>query len=212
MLTFQKLLLSEYESYLRAMQELTPAVQESIAFAKKIKEKYPTVFYVAGPLTGVGENEKNRYSLVSTLGKQCNGFFGYAPHLYGTDPVKHPRVTPSEVHNIDFLWSVVMADFHINFGAPIAHGNAIELAWGEMYGIPTALCLPEDMLASRLLLGMRNIAILICYSSECHMEKQLQELFEALQGAQSEGAGVVGFFAQYRFKQERIASHCPDPV
>lgn len=155
----------EYHESLRLKGELTPAVEEAICKAAKIRRATRAVGYIAGGLTGVDEQTKKRYGMISVFIGDCgkvdgqrNLFFGYVPHLHGTDPVKHPNISPVEVRNIDHLWAVVIADFHINFLHPLAHGNAIELGWAEAHMIPTASQNLVGNKLSRLTLGMDNIA------------------------------------------------------
>lgn len=161
-----------YASALEAQGRLTSIVSEAIAKAKATRESSDVVVYIAGPLTGVSEELKDRYGKVSDMlatyspvgDEKQAAFFGYVPHLHGTDPVKHPNVTPDEVRDVDFLWAVVTSDIHVNFLQPTAHGNAIEEGWAESRFIPTIYLNPEDNKLSRLTLGMNNIIRQIDYA------------------------------------------------
>jgi hypothetical protein len=156
-----------YCQMLRADERLTPAVREAVAFAKEVIAKTDIIFYVAGALTGVDDETKQRYKITSELVGTHRSpgirMFGYAPHMYGTDPLRHPGVTPAEVRDIDYLWAVITANCHINFPYPIAHGNAIEEGWAEEAGIPSVYVIPKRVKLSRLTLGMRNIIGTINY-------------------------------------------------
>ena len=159
-----------YEASLDALNQLTPPVVEAIAKAKERVKKTRSIVYVAGPLTGVSEELKDRYGHVSSLlesyGADSNGkqfVFGYVPHLHGTDPIKHPSVTSEEVRNIDSLWASVVASLHVNFLSPTAHGNAIELGWAEPIMIPTIFMNPNGNRLSRLTTGMQNIVDRVDY-------------------------------------------------
>jgi hypothetical protein len=162
----------EYAAGLEAQGRLTPAVIEAIEKALAVQESTSCITYIAGALTGVSETIKSRYGVVSDMlaefppvsDEKMHAIFGYVPHLHGTDPVKHPNVTPQEVRDIDFLWSAVVADIHINFLDPTAHGNAIEEAWAESRLIPTIYLNPEGNRLSRLTLGMHNVIENISYS------------------------------------------------
>lgn len=152
-----------YANSLELKGRLTNPVRDAIEKAKAIKKTTHTVVYIAGGLTGVDEITKERYGQASSLlnayspiGKK-NAFFGYVPHLHGTDPIKHPQVTPDEVRDIDFLWAVIVADHHLNFLHPLAHGNAIEAGWSEGNMIPTIQINPKYNKLSRLTLGLNNI-------------------------------------------------------
>ena len=160
-----KLTIDEYEEYLHELQRYTPAVKTAFDNARKIRSGYKVVFYIAGGLTGMSDEVKARYKVVSELINAQDGMvmFGYAPHLHGTDPVIHPNVTPDEVRDIDFLFSAVIPDHLINFWYPVAHGNAIEEAWAEGAGIPNIYLVPRDYTLSRLPKGMHNIEVVIPY-------------------------------------------------
>jgi hypothetical protein len=157
--------LDEYAAHLDNLNRITPAVAKALEAANTVRSNYSTCFYIAGALTGVQEEVKERYVALSELAaaSQDRSIFGYAPHLHGTDPVKHPRVTPAEVRDIDFLWAGVMPQFHFNLMDPVAHGNAIEAAWAEMYDIPSYYLAPVGLRLSRLILGLRNLVEVIRY-------------------------------------------------
>jgi hypothetical protein len=158
--------IQEYAHALDLRDRLTPIVKESVEKALGAKVASDCVVYIAGPLTGVAEELKDRYGAVSSMleeypcihGDQSGqGFFGYVPHLHGTDPVKHPNVTPDEVRDIDFLWAGITSDYQVNFLSPTAHGNAIEAGWAEQLMIPAVQLNPKVNRLSRLTLGLNNI-------------------------------------------------------
>ena len=101
---------------------MTGAVESSAKAATKIRSSHETVFYLAGALTGMTEETKQRYAdvsgLIATYVRPGARMFGYAPHLHGTDPVKHPNVTPAEVRDIDYMYAVKVPDYHLNFLHP----------------------------------------------------------------------------------------------
>jgi 2'-deoxynucleoside 5'-phosphate N-hydrolase len=52
--------------------------------------------YIAGALTHAGEKQKKIYEKIAEICESvCDDV--YVPHLGGTDPVKHPDVTPQDV-------------------------------------------------------------------------------------------------------------------
>ncbi|MEJ0073665.1 MAG: hypothetical protein WDN27_06395 [Candidatus Saccharibacteria bacterium] len=153
-----------YEQDLERAGRLTPPMQEALQKARDIRIGHNVLFYLAGALTGVEEPVKQRYSAVSELIATKPQMFGYAPHLHGTDPIKHPDVTPEEVRDIDYLFAAIVPDAHINFWHPTAHGNAIEEGWAEAQGKPSLYVVPEGAALSRLVRGMRNIVDTIVYS------------------------------------------------
>lgn len=160
--------IDQYAMELEKHGHITPAVQEALDKARNVRSGHAIVFYIAGGLTGMSEEVKERYaqlsSLIETMSKPEATMFGYAPHLYGTDPKRHPDVTPAEVRTIDYLWAGVVADGHFNFWHPVAHGNAIEAAWAEMHGIPSMHIVSEGMTTSRLVRGLRNIVGTLVYT------------------------------------------------
>ena len=155
--------LDEYVDYLKRSGRFTPVVQDSARKAADTLDKFTTIFYIAGALTGMSEVVKQRYVQLSDLVASQKGMFAYAPHLHGTDPVRHPHVTPEEVRDIDFMFSAVVPHGHLNCLAPAAHGNAIEAAWAELMGIPSIYLVPQGVTLSRLVRGMHNIRATIVY-------------------------------------------------
>lgn len=160
--------LSTYSRALELQGRLTSAVSDSIEKARRVRTETAAIVYIAGGLTGVDEVTKERYGQVSNFlvsygmlsdlqGQDRKVYFGYVPHLHGTDPIKHPNVTANEVRDIDHLWAVVVADAHINFKHPMAHGNAIEFGWAEDHLLATSYQNPEGNKLSRLVVGMNNI-------------------------------------------------------
>lgn len=154
---------------------LTPAVRTAVSKALRIRSGHDVVFYIAGALTGIDELLKLRYvqlhELIGDHGRLHGQagrpdrirMFGYAPHLHGTDPVRHPDVTPAEVRDIDYLFAALVPDYHINCLYPLAHGNAIEAGWAEAAGIPSLHLVPSGMHVSRLVRGMTNIMDVVVY-------------------------------------------------
>ncbi len=182
--------IGEYATSLEAQGHSTPVVAEAIENARFARSHFDCVVYVAGGLTGVSEELKARYGATNKLLKsygaiaddsETEAFFGYVPHLHGTDPVKHPNVTPQEVRDIDHLWSSVVADIHVNYLDPTAHGNAIEEGWAESALIPTIYLNPAGNNLSRLTKGMHNVIETIEYedfetSTKPHKKSALESL------------------------------------
>lgn len=154
-----------YEEELKRRNRLTPIVKEALVKAARLRSTYTHIFYVAGGLTGVSNEVKKRYERLSQVVMEDERCFGYAPHLHGTDPIAHPDVTPNEVRDVDFLFSVIVPHYHINCLHPVAHGNAVEAGWAETANIPTIHLVPVGFIASRLIRGMWNIAKVIEYQN-----------------------------------------------
>jgi hypothetical protein len=194
--------LDRYERHLRKTGRMTGAVAEAIRTAKTARAGHELVFYIAGPLTGMPDDVKARYVTVSQVlaahDRPGARMFGYAPHLHGTDPVRHLNVTPAEVRDIDYLYASVVCDYHINFVDPLAHGNAIEEGWAEEARVLTYYLVPEGVRLSRLILGMRNIAGIIRYEEfEADGLAQLRQVIEQIE-VQCLAGTRVGRFAPVR--------------
>ncbi|MBL8159595.1 hypothetical protein JNJ66_04005 [Candidatus Saccharibacteria bacterium] len=176
---------------LEAEGRLTPAVKDSATLAIDIRRRHDVVIYLAGALTGMPETVKHRYEqlhrIIGSYSLEGATMFGYAPHLFGTDPVAHPDVTPAEVRDIDHMFAAVVPDYHINCLDPVAHGNAIEEAWAEAAGIPSLYLAHQDTRLSRLTRGMRNIAGTVTY--EDFTDDALPAVRQFLDGIQAERLG-----------------------
>ncbi len=155
--------IDEYIAEIERSGRMTAIVREAIEKAKRIQNEFSLVYYIAGGLTGVASDVKARYGLLGDLIADQESSFGYAPHLHGTDPIAHPDVSPEEVRDVDYLFAVVVPDFHLNCWYPMAHGNAIEAGWAEAANIPSVYIVPEGVVLSRLVRGMRNISAVITY-------------------------------------------------
>jgi len=155
--------IDKYEMSLKTSNRISQVRLESLQKARAIRAGHNVLMYLAGALTGVEDSVKLRYADVSQLIEGHTGMFGYAPHLHGTDPTKHPDVTPEEVRDIDYLFAAVAPDAHINFLDPVAHGNAIEAGWAEDKEIPSLYVVREGLALSRLVRGMNNVVGTIVY-------------------------------------------------
>lgn len=201
--------LEDYVKWLKLEGRLTPAVADAVNLANEKIHRGTIVFYIAGALTEASEEDKERYARTSEIiSTRRNGkgrsFFGYAPHIYGTDPKKHPQVTPQEVRDIDYLWAVVMAEAHVNFLDPIAHGNAIEEGWAEASHIPAIMCVPEGMRISRLTRGMINIDTFVSYEDIEDAYQELSCLVDQLSDWLDAHPGLysIGFFGERAYLRE----------
>jgi len=189
--------LTGYKEFLERTGRLTPVLKEAFSFAETVKEKYEVVAYIAGALTKIDEETKERYTQTSQL-LETHGIFGYAPHLYGTDPKKHPEVTPSEVRDVDYLWAGVLSNFHVNWLSPVAHGNAIEAGWGEQKRVPAIMLGPNERIISRLVKGLINVDIIIGYQSENEGLAALGGILDKMDNWRNDhpNEDVLGFFAE----------------
>lgn len=155
---------------LNKQRELIPQIVDSLFVA-----------YVSGALTGVSEELKERYVKTKETVERHEGF-AYVPHIHGTDPVKHPDVTPRDVRDIDEFWSVSVPDFQITWVEPPALGSGIEAGWGEKSReVPIVALCPADKRASRLMRGLRNYCKEIPYETLDDAYSKLDRLVQGLQ-------------------------------
>lgn len=159
--------------FINAIKNPTSAIRKPIKLAEKILAKKQTIVYISGSLTHVPEPEKMRYEravkLVNSLGA-----FAYAPHLYGTDPIKHPNVSSEEVRNLDFLWSVALPKFSIIFCDYLAFGVGIEMGWEEIFGIPSIKVIKFGRRLTRLAKGLYDNSKIIEYKNNKDLFSELK--------------------------------------
>lgn len=176
--------IDQYEAALAAQKRLTPFCAEMVSRARHVRASNEVVIYIAGALTGASDQDKERYQAIADLARGYRQFgarmFGYVPHLHGTDPVKHPDVSADEVRDVDFLWSTVVSDVQMHFMSPVAHGNAAEATWAEVFGVPVVYLTPTGQRLSRLMLGMHHRPRIISYDD---FRGDLVPMVERLLGA-----------------------------
>ena len=87
---------------------------------------------------------------------------------------------------------------HINFLGPVAHGNAIEEGWAEVFHIPAIYCMPEAMRLSRLPKGMINVEELVWYGDLEDAYQRLVDIFGEIDDwlEKHESEKPLGFFAE----------------
>lgn len=191
--------LNQYKEWLVRQMRDSPAVLASLEFAQSIRQQGLFVCYIGGALTNASDSDKERYECVAQIvSQECPKLFGYAPHINGTDPKAHPRVSTTEVRDIDYLWAVVMADFHIHFLDPVAHGNGIEMAWAESAHIPIILCAPHNLHVSRLPRGLSNVVCQIQYWDTEEIYHRITQMAQDLSVwlSQKSDQGITHFFLQ----------------
>jgi len=149
----------EYKTWLLESGRLTPAVEKAFSFGRALEGQ--TIIYIAGGVTRASNEEKERYEKTAEIAGH-HKLFGYVPHLYGTDPIKNPEVTPDEVHDIDYFWAVLKANLHVNFLHPVS-ASYHEEGWADILQIPTVYAIPEDIKISRLPRGAWNTFFTIPY-------------------------------------------------
>jgi len=148
-------------------------INDHLKLAESKLSKSQKIIYIGGSLTHVPQAEKTRYEKSAKLVDKLGGF-GYVPHIYGTDPIKHPDVLSNDVRDIDFFWSVLMSDLSIFWCDYPAFGTGIEMAWAEVYKIPSIKIINKNIKLSRLAKGLRDKSEIIEYDNDKDLFKDLE--------------------------------------
>ena len=114
----------------------------------------PVTAYLASGLTSLNEDQITIVELVSGLvAGFCSeaGVVVHQPVLH-THPKDHSDLTPSEVHDADFV-KVITSDVIIAIGDFASWGAGKELAWAERFRTPVLMLLRKDHQVSRLVEG-----------------------------------------------------------
>lgn len=114
--------------------------------AKKINK-----IYISGALTHADENKKLVYEKISKICRTvCLNI--YVPHLNGTDPIKHPAITPQEVWQKDHQ-EVASADLIIAYVGLPSLGVGAELEIARITNSDIILWWHKNEKVSRMALG-----------------------------------------------------------
>lgn len=164
-----------HQSFIKSLNNPTAVVRESLELVERVLASGQKIVYISGSLTHVPQEEKNNYLKTKEIVDKF-GAFGYVPHLY-SDPIKHPNEVPREVRDIDFLWSAVVADTAVFWGNYPSIGVGAEMAWAEIYGVPSIKLVANDKKMSRIGYGLYDNAQIIRYDK---VEVGLKDLKKAL--------------------------------
>lgn len=157
--------------FINSLKNPSNMVRDHLKLAEKIIKENKKIIYISGALTHVPENEKELYLKTKKIVDDL-GSFGYAPHLYG-DPLKFPGITPKDIRDVDFLWAAAISDGSVFWLNHLSFGVGIEMAWAEMYNVPSIKIASKDVKVSRLARGMYDNAKIIQYDK---VEEGLEEL------------------------------------
>lgn len=160
-------------NFVKFLEKPSSIIKDHLKLAESKLLELKKIVYVGGSLTHVPEDEKKRYGKSAKLVDELGGF-GYAPHIYGTDPTEHPDVLPKDVRDIDFFWSVLMSDLSIFWCDYPAFGTGIEMAWAEVYKIPSIKIINKNIKLSRLAKGLRDKSEIIYYDNDENLFKNLE--------------------------------------
>ncbi len=161
--------------FISALIDPTPIVASSLAMADEYLETGKPIFYVAGALTNV-TNPKitERYDATDAIIREL-GALSYLPHEHGSDPKRHPQLTPDDIYTIDFLWGSVLSHAVVLWGNPPSLGVGVQLGWCDTYQIPTALIQPATVKLSRLAEAIAQRVTVIRHKTDNDWHDPLRE-------------------------------------
>ncbi|MFH1523224.1 MAG: XRE family transcriptional regulator [Patescibacteria group bacterium] len=127
--------------------------------------------YIAGALTNVKEEDKNLYEKLASFCKSLSSEI-YVPHLWRTDPIKHPKVLPEDVWKIN-QGRIANSDLVIAYVGKPSLGVGAELELARINNVAIIIWWFKGEKVSRMALG--NPAII-----KQIQVKKINELFEKL--------------------------------
>ena len=122
--------------------------------------------FFAGPLTDLKRPEKTKafYVQLAKVAKEC-GYEYFWAFLNGTDPVKNPDVSPSDVYHRD-IKELDNSDIMVAYMGEPTTGTGMEIEHAHQTGKPIVILYEKGNHISRMLLGCPGIVEKIEYSSE----------------------------------------------
>lgn len=143
-------------------------------------------FYISGSLTVISTHQKeeleNLYEDIAALVGRLGGF-AYLPHRGGTDPVRNPDITFSDVYETDMA-AVAKA----KSGAVIAYvgepaiGTGMELQEAARLGIPVILLAEKGRKVTRLAKGIPTLKAMVLFDSPQEALAQLEPVIKEILG------------------------------
>jgi len=131
--------------------------------------------FFAGPLTDLKNPKKTKafYVQLATVAKSC-GYDYFWAFLNGTDPVKNPDVSPSDVYHRD-IDELDKSDIMIAYMGEPSTGTGMEIEHAHQTNTPIVILYEKENHVSRMLLGCPGIVKKIQFSSEDDACQQLKE-------------------------------------
>ncbi len=135
-----------------------------------------TKIYVSGELTHAGEEIKAVYKKVAEI---CRPFCAnnYVPHAGGTDPVRNPDISPTEVWQRDHR-QVATADLLIAYVGKPSLGTGAELEIARITAANIILWWFKGERISRMALGNPAVTEQIEAISKEDLYKKLNDILE----------------------------------
>jgi nucleoside 2-deoxyribosyltransferase len=136
--------------------------------------------FFAGPLTDLKNPKKTKAFYRRLAGvARANGFHYYWAFLKGTDPIKNPDVSPSEVYKVD-TYQLLHSDFMVAYMGEPSIGTGIEIEFANTHNIPVYIMYEKGKRVSRMLRGCPAVKKEIVFTSEKDALKQLDTLLSRL--------------------------------
>jgi len=122
--------------------------------------------FFAGPLTEVKNPGKLRafYRRLARVAR-ASGFDYYWAFLSGTDPVKNPDVSPTEVYKID-TYQLQHSDVIVAYVGEPSTGTGIEIELAKNHKIPVYILYEKGKRISRMLRGCPAIKKELVFTSQ----------------------------------------------
>ncbi len=136
--------------------------------------------FFAGPLTNLSDPEKTKAFYHRLAGVAVSNKFDYFwAFLNGTDPIKNPDVSPSEVYKID-TYQLRQSDIMMAYMGEPSTGTGIEIEYANAHHIPVYILYEKGRRISRMLRGCPAVKKELVFTSEDDAIKQFDTLLSQL--------------------------------
>lgn len=136
--------------------------------------------FFAGPLTNLANPEKTKkfYRKLAAVA-QKNGFDYFWAFTKGTDPIKNPDVSPSQVYKID-TYQLEHSDLMVAYMGEPSTGTGIEIEFAKNHNIPVYIMYEKGKHISRMLRGCPAVKNEIVFTGESDALDQFGALLRNL--------------------------------
>jgi len=142
--------------------------------------------FFAGPLTDLKNPHatKTFYKKMARVAERL-GYTYFWAFLNGTDPIKNPDVSPSDVYHRD-IEELNKSDMIIAYMGEPSTGTGMEIEHAHQTNKPIVILYEQEKHISRMLRGCPRIVKEIVFSSEEDALKQLKTFFTSLDSQASQ--------------------------
>ncbi len=136
--------------------------------------------FFAGPLTDLKRPDQTKifYHKLADVAK-AHGFDYFWAFLNGTDPIKNPGVSPTEVYAIDTR-ELEHSDFMVAYMGEPSTGTGIEIEYAHTHHIPVYILYEKGKRISRMLRGCPAVKKEVVFTSEENALTQFDTLLSQL--------------------------------